>query len=209
MPKIVQPVAVSYSLKVQRANGVYEPAISKNIVQWSSTCITFLPFTSWTKSMINARHCVQHKHRSTIYSATYNTIRTSVWRRHYHTKHYCNNSQNRTDNVWSHVKNFFAFCVSWQNSIFQFCSGHPLPPCLDVRDTPFRPRSWTLGTLLFVHVLGRLGVSPMSKVSFRLLFCLLRQASSVLIYCSCCLAFLVLLCLSLAPIFLSLRLNLL
>lgn len=33
IPKIVQPVEVLYSLNVQRANGVYEPAISKNIVQ--------------------------------------------------------------------------------------------------------------------------------------------------------------------------------
>ena len=37
MPKITQPVAVSYSLKVQSANGVYDPAINKKIVQWSIT----------------------------------------------------------------------------------------------------------------------------------------------------------------------------
>ena len=43
IPNIVQPVAVSYSLKVHNANGVYEPAINKNIVQWSNTCITFFP----------------------------------------------------------------------------------------------------------------------------------------------------------------------
>ena len=44
IPKSIQPVFTSYSLKVHKANGVYEPAISKYIVQWSSTCITFFPF---------------------------------------------------------------------------------------------------------------------------------------------------------------------
>ena len=57
-PNIVQPVATSYSLNVHSAKGVYEPAISKNIVQWSNTCITFFPFASWAKPMINAGHCV-------------------------------------------------------------------------------------------------------------------------------------------------------
>ena len=36
-PNIVQPVAVSYSLRVHSENGVYEPAINKNIEQWSNT----------------------------------------------------------------------------------------------------------------------------------------------------------------------------
>ena len=37
IPKIVHPSAVLYSLNVHRQNGVYDPAISKNIEQWSNT----------------------------------------------------------------------------------------------------------------------------------------------------------------------------
>ena len=48
---MTQPDAVSYSLIVHNANGVYEPAISKNIEQWSNTWNTLfeylLGFNPW------------------------------------------------------------------------------------------------------------------------------------------------------------------
>ena len=44
MPNILHPSAVLYSLKVTKQNGVYEPAINKNIEQWSNIWNTFFAF---------------------------------------------------------------------------------------------------------------------------------------------------------------------